>query len=220
MRIPGTIAVDGAGTAYVTGSTASRTFATTGIAPTTSGNLDAFVARLPTVRQAGLTWNTGFSALPQPLNRPAVARGDDGAIYVFGGTYGGVESNATWIYHPITDTWTPGATMPITREGAQAITLPNHLIAVLGGGQNCGTDACTGGRVLSQVDVYDPATDTWNAPSGFSIRAMSSPRYRFAAVLYQGRIYALGGTTGSTITSTVESVDATTSNASWVPATI
>jgi N-acetylneuraminic acid mutarotase len=133
-----------------------------------------------------------------------MALGLDGNIYVFGGI-NGTESKTTFIYHPDTNTWALGANMPVAREGAQAVTLPDGRIAVLGGGTGCsGSNLCTSGTVYNRVDVYTPSTNTWG-----TLAPMQSPRYRFAAVLYNGQIVAIGGSNGSTAIANVEAYDPT-----------
>jgi len=166
----------------------------------------------------GLAWDTSRTSLPRGRARPAVAVGRDGNIYAFGGlafshpngVYTGAETATTYIYHPLTNTWTQGAPMPTAREGARAITLPDGRIAVLGGGAHCvgNSDLCDTGTVTNRVDVYDPGADAWS-----SLAPMRSPRYRFAAALYHGRIYAIGGSNGSSVLSSVESYDPATD--SW-----
>lgn len=83
----------------------------------------------------GLPWRQPTS-LPEAVTRPAVAVGRDGTVYVFGGGAASSVSNATFIYHPTNNTWTEGADLPTAREGAQAVTLPDGRIAVLGGGRS------------------------------------------------------------------------------------
>jgi len=179
------------------------------------GRLSQYPAPTATV---GLSWDTSRTSLPQGRSRAAVAVGHDGAIYAFGGlafshpngVYTGAETATTYIYHPLTNTWTQGAPLPAAREGARAVTLPDGRIAVLGGGIHCvgNSDLCDTGTVTNRVDVYDPGADTWS-----SLAPMRSPRYRFAAALYHGRIYAIGGSNGSRVLSSVESYDPATD--SW-----
>ena len=166
----------------------------------------------------GLAWDTSRTSLPRGRSRPAVAVGRDGNIYAFGGlafshpngVYTGAETATTYIYHPLTNTWTQGAPMPVAREGARAVTLPDGRIAVLGGGAHCvgNSDLCDTGTVTNRVDVYDPGADAWS-----SLAPMRSARYRFAAALYHGRIYAIGGSNGNSVLSSVESYDPATD--SW-----
>ncbi len=149
-------------------------------------------------------WDTSITTLPAPLSRPAVAVGLDGNIYVFGGSNVG-EVKTTFIYHPDTNTWALGANLPVAREGAQAVTLPDGRIAVLGGGTGCsGSNLCTSGSVYNRVDVYTPSSNTWG-----TLAPMLSPRYRFAAALYNGQIIAIGGSNGSTAIANVEAYDPT-----------
>ncbi len=147
------------------------------------------------------------TVLPQPVTRPAVALGLDGNIYVFGGGGISLVSNKTYIYHPITNTWSQGSDMPTAREGAQAVTLRDGRIAVLGGGRSrsgsgCHTELCQDGTVFSTVEAYNPRSNRWSR-----LASLQSPRYRFAAVVYHGRIYALGGSNGSATLSRVETYD-------------
>jgi N-acetylneuraminic acid mutarotase len=119
----------------------------------------------------------------------AAAAGHDGNIYVFGGENGPyVDTNTTFIYHPGSNTWTQGVNVPITGEGAHAVTLSSGQIAVLGGGTGgaCGPTLCL---ITSTVELYTPGTNRWIA-----LAPMLTPRYRFAAVLGgDGRVYAIGG---------------------------
>lgn len=170
----------------------------------------ALIPTLPSraIHAAGvLPWNTTITPGPIALARPAVALGQDGNIYVFGGTTGNdTDYSTTFIYQPATNAWSLGANMPVAREGAQAVTLPDGRIAVLGGGTQCAFDnLCSIGTVYNRVDVYTPATNSWS-----SLAPMQSPRYRFAASLYNGHIYAMGGSDGTQAVSSVEAYDPNT----------
>jgi len=159
-------------------------------------------------------WTTSVTHLPRALSRPAVAVGKDGRIYVFGGGTGDNHDYATtYIYTPATNKWTLDAPMPVAREGAQAVTLPDGRIAVLGGGTDCAySSLCSRGTVYDRVDVYNPATHAWSR-----LAPMLSPRYRFAAVARAGRVYAIGGSNGTTALAAVESYNPSTNR--WTAAT-
>jgi N-acetylneuraminic acid mutarotase len=131
------------------------------------------------------------TSLPAPRTRPAVAATPDGTIYVFGGTDNSVDYDTTFVYHPRTNMWTQGANVPFAREGAQAVTLPDGRILVVGGGTGChGTQHCA---VYGTAALYTPRTNRWAQAAG-----LQTPRYRFAAALgHDGRVYALGGWDGS-----------------------
>ena len=70
--------------------------------------------------------------------------------------------------------------MPTARTGVTAVTL-NDAIYVMGG-----LDA--NGKVLDVVEIYDPASNTWqNGPN------LRTARYNSASVVFEGRIYLMGG---------------------------
>ncbi len=158
-------------------------------------------------------WTTSVTRLPRALARPAVAVGKDGRIYVFGGGTGdNHDYTTTYIYAPATNRWTLGTPMPVAREGAQAVTLPDGRIAVLGGGTDCALSSlCNRGTVYDRADVYNPATHAWAR-----LASMLSPRYRFAAVVRAGRVYAIGGSNGTTALANVESYNPSTNR--WTAA--
>jgi hypothetical protein len=128
---------------------------------------------------------TRVAPLPIPTAGAAAAAGRDGRIYVFGGwdDANGILGR-TQIYDPTTNSWTLGADMPINREAAAAATAANGCIYVLGG------DTIQNGSptALSEVDVYDPTTNTWTtAPP------MLQARRSLAAAAGPTDIYAIGG---------------------------
>jgi N-acetylneuraminic acid mutarotase len=138
----------------------------------------------PRASTVGPAWSIATS-LPALRQYPAVAAGHDGNIYVFGGEEATkLDTNTTLIYHPGSGTWTQGTNMPTTREQAQAVTLPDGRIAVLGG------YAYATNTWFSTVEVYTPWTNRWATAV-----PMQVPRADFAAVLGKDRrIYAIGGT--------------------------
>jgi len=159
-------------------------------------------------------WTTSVTSLPRALSRPAVAVGKDGRIYVFGGGTGDNHDYATtYIYTPTTNKWVLDAPMPVAREGAQAVTLPDGRIAVLGGGTDCAySSLCSRGTVYDRVDVYNPTTHAWAR-----LAPMLGPRYRFAAVARAGRVYAIGGSNGTKALTDVESYNPSTDRWTTVP---
>jgi N-acetylneuraminic acid mutarotase len=155
--------------------------------------------------EVGLIWRQ-VAVMPEGVARPATATGRDGNIYVFGGAGAAAVSNGTFIYHPRTNTWTEGANLPTPREGAQAITLPDGRIVVIGGEargtSGCTTDLCQDGTVYNTVEEYTPASNTWR-----TLAPLMTPRYRFAAAFYRGHIYVFGGVDGREVLSRVEAYD-------------
>ncbi len=146
-----------------------------------------------------LSWNPTITSVPASLEFAATAVGQNGDIYLLGGWDGTAASAATYIYNPRTNGWSQGAPLPAPRSGAQAITLPDGTIAVLGGATGCGDSlpCASGATVYTSVAVYSPTLDRWNPAGGPVIPAMPTARQGFAAVLLHGRIYAIGGATSS-----------------------
>lgn len=162
----------------------------------------------PSVQQTPLAGPPADMApLPAPRAYPSLAVGHDGNVYIFGGIdASGATMDTTYIYHPNTNTWATRAPMPTSRAGAQAVTMPDGRIVVLGGGTRCGDDVlCRHGTVYRRADVYDPRADTWTR-----FVPMAHPRYRLAALLFQGRVYAIGGADGTRALASVEVYDART----------
>jgi hypothetical protein len=153
------------------------------------------------------TWKT-VAPMRQPRQLHAAAFARDGKLYVFGGFAGKGWSGSSpgdpmgdrayeieraakqralasvECYDPATDTWTDSAPMPRPRESMGAALGADGKIYVVSG-----TTSYEHPIPVDDVDVYDPATDTWS--KGPSLRY---PR-RDHVVLStpDGKIYAIGG---------------------------
>lgn len=109
-------------------------------------------------------WSTGLAPMPTArydLTTSVVS----GKIYVIGGSSAGptdpFSTLATVeVYDPASDTWnsTPLTAMPTSRMLAMSSSV-NGKILVVGG---LGDDG-SGPAVLATAELYDPATDTWQA---------------------------------------------------------
>jgi N-acetylneuraminic acid mutarotase len=73
-------------------------------------------------------------------------------------------------------------------------------IYALGG--NCWLGSCT---IFNTAEAYDPTTNTWTA-----IASMGTGRMNLAATTLNGKIYAVGGDSGSSSLNTAEAYDPTT----------
>jgi N-acetylneuraminic acid mutarotase len=105
----------------------------------------------------------------------------DGKIYAFGG-YGGARRVDE--YDPATDTWTSKSDMPTGRNAFTTSTLDSKIYVI--GGYVVPT--LPGYPGLITVDIYDPATDTWD-------KATDMPTGRFGprSSVVDGKIYVIGG---------------------------
>ncbi len=136
------------------------------------------------------TWETK-SPMVQTRTRPMVVAYDS-KLYVFGGATGvyptKTELSSVEIYDPETDTWTAGAPMSRVREGAVG-GVYNGKIYVVGGGPvyiSGGLD-CSG-LSSTEMEIYDPETDTWEAGTPAPVVKMNQASGQFI----NGKLYIVG----------------------------
>ncbi|MCX6928046.1 MAG: hypothetical protein NT154_33270 [Verrucomicrobia bacterium] len=143
------------------------------------------------------SWETGIPMPNSRMGHAAVVVG--GKIYVMGGAYAALTSTATVDeFDPATGTWTTRAPMPNDRVFHCAGAVDGKIY-VLGG---CGSGWNVDGADVTDVDVYDPATDTWTKKG-----EMRSPRAMAAAAVVNGKIYVFGGIVGNLSGSPVSTAD-------------
>ena len=85
----------------------------------------------------------------------------NGKIYVIGGTPNNYVDDVLATveeYDPVTDTWTRKADMPIPRHSLNTSVVDGKIYAIAG---LKGSSAFFKGVAVPKVEVYDPATDTW-----------------------------------------------------------
>jgi len=115
----------------------------------------------------------------------------DGIIYAIGGceVAPGVDRDISTVeaYDPATDKWTRKADMP-TARALSAIAVVDGIIYVIGGAFDEDYLNEVNVEVLSAVEAYNPATDTWTTKAD-----MPTARYNAAACVIDGRIYVSGG---------------------------
>ena len=129
------------------------------------------------------TWTAGPA---MPSNRYGAAVGViNGKIYVAGGLDydGDYTSTSVIAYDPIAGTWVPKANMPSGVRFAAAGVIDGKLY-VAGGDQ---TTPSTG-QMITALQVYDPATDTWTTKAPVPITTELS-----ASGLINGKLYVVGG---------------------------
>src|SRR5712691_2916454 len=94
------------------------------------------------------SWSSGAAA-PLPA-RSQAAYGDTthaGFLYVIGGGNSGVVVSDLQRYDPVTDTWTPLASMPTARAGAVAAAVDDSMFVI--GGRLSAAGPCSGGPYLA-----------------------------------------------------------------------
>ena len=110
-----------------------------------------------------------------------------GQIYVFGGLSSTTKLDTVERYDPASNNWESRTAMPTARYGTSAVAL-NGKIYVLGG-------VNSSNQIQKLVEVYDPVLNSWSSAAD-----MLTARTRLAAVAgADGKLYALGGSTSSTL---------------------
>ena len=106
----------------------------------------------------------------------------DGKVMVTGGNDGIAHSAATFVYDPVSNTWTTKASMGTPRFSHAMVLLQSGRIMAIGG-----KNFAQG--VLNTVEIYDPVTDTWSDGAPMSVKRAS----HVAATLPDGRVLVAGG---------------------------
>src|SRR4030042_1121234 len=132
------------------------------------------------------------ASMPSTLNSPGAAE-LNGKIYVVGAHQGENVNNSLFEYDPLTDNWTVRKSLPSSRMDF-AVAACNGKIYVIGGKLNPQTTSA--GVALSNNEVYDPATDSWETRA-----SMPTARSQLVAETVGGKIYVIGGRTGGAYTS-------------------
>ncbi|KPV57578.1 hypothetical protein QJ48_21330 [Paenibacillus sp. A3] len=150
------------------------------------------------------TWSTKAN-MPSDLGlRTAVVYNNK--IYLFGGMTTGTRSVTNVdVYDPSTDTWTSKSNMPKAIHGSAAV-ISNDKIYLVGGRL---IDNSTNVS-LNSFQEYNPATDKWTSKPN-----MSANRGMGNAVVFSGKIFAIGGNDQSYENNTVEAYDPKTNT--WTP---
>ncbi|HXE75181.1 MAG TPA: kelch repeat-containing protein [Candidatus Xenobia bacterium] len=147
-------------------------------------------------RAQGGTWT---SKAPMPTARTDLGVvGVSNTIYAIGGTpTDGASLGTVEAYDPATDTWTTKAPMPTARNDL-GVGVINGIIYAVGG--------CPGfcSITFDTLEAYDPVTNTWTSKA-----SMPSAHTARAGVV-GGKLYVVGGFTGSSLVGTVEEYDPST----------
>ena len=137
------------------------------------------------------SWSSGADA-PLPARSQAASGDTTHArfLYVIGGASSGAVLPDLKRYDPVTDTWTPLASMLTARAGAVAAAVDNNIFVI--GGRLSAAGPCNGGPYLATVEKYDVDANTWSA-----VAPLPSPRSDLAAVAHGGKIFVFGGCSGT-----------------------
>jgi len=141
-------------------------------------------------------WTLGPD-LPFAAGSSASAVIDD-KIFVAGGIVGNRETTGRMVMlDPATDRWSERAPMPLPRNHAASAT-DGHRLYVFGGRGPGSGEANVVANGFADVQIYDPATDSWTTSADSSSGIPPLPQARGGmgkAVYVDGEFYVLGGET-------------------------
>ncbi len=166
-----------------------RALLTSGFFPWDNPNAEAYDPDTDTWSLAG--------TMSQGRYHNAIVKLADGRVIAAGGWTGqGEWATATVeIFDPATNTWSSAAPMHHARAEAPGILLPSGKVLVVGG-----RDTTKIPPILTSVESYDPATNTWTLEPPVKVQRTM---HRLAR-LDDGRVLALGGWQSGPTTASVE----------------
>jgi hypothetical protein len=101
-------------------------------------------------------------------------------VYVFGGvSAAGTAQSTTYIYDPVADNWSTGASMSVAREHLTAVA-HEEFVYVIGGR--------VGGSARNTNERYDTVQNTWQ-----TMTPMPTARSAMGLAVFAGRIHVVGG---------------------------
>jgi len=139
---------------------------------------------------------------PMPTPRFSLSAGAiNGKIYAIGGQsdWNVNDQHTVEEYSPATNTWITKSPMPTARS-ALAVGVVNGKIYAIGG--HTFNPSIPAYLTTNIVEEYNPVSNTWATRA-----SMPTPRCFFAAVSVNGKIYAIGGSSGDSDVATVEEYD-------------
>jgi N-acetylneuraminic acid mutarotase len=130
-----------------------------------------------------------WEALPDLPERKehCAAAGIDGIVYIVGGRVDGITTfqPKSYAFDPKTMQWSDRAPIITPRGGLAGGVLGKKLYVFGGEG-----DPDTSKHVFPDIDVYDPATDSWA-----KVGEMLIPRHGYNAAVVDNKVYLPGGAT-------------------------
>jgi N-acetylneuraminic acid mutarotase len=149
--------------------------------------------------------DTWVEKAPMPTPRDGLgAAAFQGKIYCFGGRnvskdYS-ISTNFNEVYDTETDSWETKTPMPTARSGLQASEVDGKIYLI---GGRIESESSSTAEKSAQVEIYDPATDTWAAGSPIPTAVAG-----YASAVLDGKIYVISGVaSGSTRTNLTQIYD-------------
>lgn len=160
------------------------------------------------------TWQT-CASMPTP-RADLSASVLNGKIYLVGGlmysskTPFYAEANVTEIYNPATNSWSTGASMPLSVYGYASAVI-NGDIHVVGGSKN--PSGTAPGDYVNSNQAYDSRTSSWGLSANLPFDATFAGATSTTGFLAPPKLYLVGGFNVATISSSLHVYDA--QNNTW-----
>lgn len=156
-------------------------------------------------------WITAAAMRTPRWAHTATLLGDGRLLVVGGASVKGLGVDETLrsaeIYHPLSNSWTPAASMGTARHSHTATLLADGRVLVVGG-----NGSHLVGSQLASAEIYDPSTDTWSPTPDMTV-----PRVEHTATLLpDGGVFVAGGAEGDNYWSGSEIFDPAAGQ--WIPA--
>ena len=114
----------------------------------------------------------------------------DGKIHVFGGRTGATSAPTTRhdVYDPATDSWSEAGSLNVPRSAGASFAMNGKLFYA---GGECKTPDAEIRQTFDDVEVYDPASDSWT-----ELPLMAEGRHATGVVVTGGEALIIGGNAG------------------------
>lgn len=166
------------------GRQAGSTVATTGVSPSSSTERP-----FPDARSSGSVVSVGETAIPRAVHTATLL--EDGRVLVAGGCTadgcGDTErGQASELFDPATQRFSPGPRMTIPRVGHTATRLLDGRVLVVGGYRGEGTEP------EPTAELFDPVRDRWRRAGRLTVARAAHT----SVLLADGRVLVVGGVSG------------------------
>lgn len=133
---------------------------------------------------------TGSPALSRQNH--SATRLPDGRVLVVGGSVNlstgiDLDSGTAELFDPLTQQWSPAASLNVGRRGhAAALLADGRVLVVASGGYSSGP-------TLTSAEIYDPAANTWTMTGSLAVARFNPTATRLAS----GKVLVVGGRTAN-----------------------
>ncbi|MCX7749365.1 MAG: hypothetical protein N2645_21105 [Clostridia bacterium] len=153
---------------------------------------------------ASNTWNTK-AELPLSIYKTAAVPIADGKIIISGGSTSLDPLSCAYLFDPSADYWAALPVLTNPRILCKTVELNGKIYRV--GGSN----ESQGSVITGITEVFNPSNNQWTR-----LDDLNTPRFRFGLAAANGKLYVIGGHDGNSEIASVEELDVSDPEATWV----